>query len=547
MKRLNKYNDETIDAIKEFIEKFSCIFPGLLSEEVLIDRIILNLDENIEFDCDLGKKNMGIYDPNKKKIFISKNVISNGKKNNKEQTLFHEFIHVITYSKFLGDIRYRKFVEGLTSLAEEKYFNYKNKPDKINRVNNYIYEFVKELDFVTNGELLEQFLTNPNNVYKMFLPNNLLYCIGENSLLDLSDIDNNDYKEVLSSFSVFNDKVIKEFKKDYSDTKMYNSVTNIENIILEQYYLRVAIGKEKFDIKKLVELYYSQIYPNVDSFFRFIDKMIDTGEIEYDYLIKYGIFYDLYLLYKDNMDIEEYKNVKFGVREVEWIASKVFGYSSFIDSDVSIEEISFGNISINDLSKMNEFYKNNIPVFTKLIEYILSGYINIDDIINCNLRLGGEVNASTYVKNILNDGNYYYRYYNTGKFSCDSKIDSFILEEDDTIKYIFDEEDVYSSIDYCSLIWKFRSSNIFDSLHEYFIRYEDSDCIYVNRYFSEEILDDENCQMIFYILKDYELYKVSMEIRDNVIYENINKVNLKEESNKLFVGNLKEKTMCKSI
>ena len=547
MKRLNKYNTDTINAIKKFIEDFLCIFPNLLSEDILIDRILLGLNEDIEFNADLGNDLCGVYNPNKKKISISERIKNEGQRFGENQTLFHELIHVITYSKFLENVQYRNFIEGLTSLAEEKYFNYKNKPYKINRVNNYMYEFIKELDFVTKGELLEQFLTNPNNIYKIFLPNNLLYCMGENSLLDISDIDDNDYKEVLSLFCEFNDQVIKEFKKDYSDTQIYNSVTNIENMILEQYYLRVVTGKEKFNINKLIELYYKQIYPNVDSFFRFIDMMIYMGEINLNELKEYGLFFDSYLLYKDNMDIEKYKDVKFGVREIEWIASKVFGYSCFIDSDVSAEEKNLGNISIDELSKMNDFYRNNVPIYTKLIDYILSDSIKIDDIINCDLRLAGEINDSTYVKNILDGGNCYYRYYNTGKVSFGSKIGSFILEEDDAIKYVFDEKNIYSAIDYSSLIWKLRDSNIFDSLHEFFIRYEDSDCIYVNGDFSENILANDNCQMIFYILKDYELYKVSMIIRDDVIYEQISNINLNEDANKLFIGNLKGKTMCKSI
>ena len=533
MKRLNKYNDVSIEAIKKFIDNFFSVFPKLLSENELIERIVFNLEKNIEFDCNLDNMG-GFYNPNEKKICISID------STDKERTLFHEFIHVITYSNFLEKIEYRNFVEGLTSLAEEKYFNYKKSPDRINRVNNYMYEFVKQLDFVSNGELLEQFLINPDNVYKVFLYNNILF--------DINDIDEDDYKKKFELFCELNDKVIEEYNDEYCDTEIYNSVISIEDMILEQYYLRVAIGKEKFDLNKLIDLYYRQIYPNIDSFFAFVDNMIKMNEISENDLIKYNVFYNSYLLYKNNMDIDEFKNIKFGVREIEWIAAKIFGYSCFIDSDVYIGD--FGcdldmNISINDLPKMEEFYKNNVPVYTKLIEFILDDNINIDDIINCNLRVGGNVKSSTYVKNILDEGNWYYRYYNIGKFSCDSKIDYFILEEDNNIKYVFDEKNIYFSIDYYSLIWKIRSSNIFDSLHEFFIRYEDSDCIYVNCNFRDDILDNDNCQVVFYVLKDGELYKISMVIKDNIFYEDINKVDLSEDFNKLFIVNLKEKTMCK--
>ena len=48
---MDKYNLETKQAIKDFIEDFMGIFPGLLSEEELLRRITSNMHKNIVFIC----------------------------------------------------------------------------------------------------------------------------------------------------------------------------------------------------------------------------------------------------------------------------------------------------------------------------------------------------------------------------------------------------------------------------------------------------------------------------------------------------------------
>ena len=130
MDLLNKYDERTTKAIWEFIEDFQAIFPGLLSKEELIMRINTNL-KSINFEADLDDKTLGRY--------VNNNILINKKVFEKGQTLFHEFIHVITDGAFLQNKDYKNFIEGMTTLAEEKYMQYKEikKPKYRRNINFY--------------------------------------------------------------------------------------------------------------------------------------------------------------------------------------------------------------------------------------------------------------------------------------------------------------------------------------------------------------------------------------------------------------------------
>ena len=67
---MDKYNLETKQAIKDFIDDFMGIFPGLLSEEELLKRITSNMHKNIVFDATLGENIAGQYKGNQ--VFVSK-------------------------------------------------------------------------------------------------------------------------------------------------------------------------------------------------------------------------------------------------------------------------------------------------------------------------------------------------------------------------------------------------------------------------------------------------------------------------------------------
>lgn len=160
---MDKYNLETRDAIKNFIDDFMGIFPGLLSEEELLRRITSNMHKNIDFKATLGENIAGQYKDNQ--VLVSKDTVDVRK------VLFHEFIHVITDCLYVREFEYHNFIEGLTTLAEEKYVEYKKIDMKKRRhVNGYIPTFVRQINFVKDNRLLEMFLTNPSDIYKLFHP-----------------------------------------------------------------------------------------------------------------------------------------------------------------------------------------------------------------------------------------------------------------------------------------------------------------------------------------------------------------------------------------
>ena len=138
---LSKYDERTQVAIKEFVSDFLNIFPGLLTEEELLRRINDNL-ETIVFEADLDNNISGRYVD--RKILINKKIVD------KSQTLFHEFIHVITYGKSLKNLKHKNFIEGLTTLAEEKYVKFKKikLPRAKRNVNAYVPTFVSQFNFI---------------------------------------------------------------------------------------------------------------------------------------------------------------------------------------------------------------------------------------------------------------------------------------------------------------------------------------------------------------------------------------------------------------
>ena len=101
---MDRYNLETKQAIKDFIEDFMGIFPWLLSEEELLRRITSNMHKNIVFDATLGENIAGQYKENQ--VFVSKDI------KDVRKVLFHEFIHVITDCLFVRELEYHNFIEG---------------------------------------------------------------------------------------------------------------------------------------------------------------------------------------------------------------------------------------------------------------------------------------------------------------------------------------------------------------------------------------------------------------------------------------------------
>ena len=230
MDLLNKYDERTTKAIWEFIEDFQAIFPGLLSKEELIMRINTNL-KSINFEADLDDKTLGRY--------VNNNILINKKVFEKGQTLFHEFIHVITDGAFLQNKDYKNFIEGMTTLAEEIYMQYKEikKPKYRRNINGYIPTFVRELNFITDGEALEQFLVSPESVSDSFLSVLLKFDLPP------SVISKNKKNLEFNSFLRTNEAIVLNAIMGNSDQVIVPMIIELEKKILQQYFLRIKTNK----------------------------------------------------------------------------------------------------------------------------------------------------------------------------------------------------------------------------------------------------------------------------------------------------------------
>ena len=321
---LNKlYDHDTVCAIEEFILDFEAIFPGLLSREEILKRITTNMKNNIQFNASFSEENVSGRYANST-VFISKNI------KNKKQVVFHEMIHVLTQCDFIDDFCYRHFIEGITTLAEEMYVKYKGTNNGKNKrnVNGYIPAFVRQLNFIKDGKLLEEFIKDPNQIYKLFYSKVYRYnlCFGR---------DDKDFQREMECIARKNENIVLMAKKKCSDQSINPVVKELEEDILEQYLTSVYSGLEKFNSSKLVALYNMQFQPNILKYIDFFKELLSQNIISEDDIKeceKLGIFYSLVEsgLSIDELELRVYDFTK---SELDFIASMVFGYSLYIYND----------------------------------------------------------------------------------------------------------------------------------------------------------------------------------------------------------------------
>ena len=123
-KMVKGYDQFTKDAIYRYVLQFQTLFPNILTNEQIVDRIVHNLKYSIVLD-DLstydnpevtGVRTNAYFNPKTKKIVIDKNLTPDMK----DSYLFHEFTHAITcFPNETKDMDSEFTTESITSYMQE--------------------------------------------------------------------------------------------------------------------------------------------------------------------------------------------------------------------------------------------------------------------------------------------------------------------------------------------------------------------------------------------------------------------------------------------
>lgn len=529
------YNKETCLAVREFIKDFQAIFPGLLSEEELINRITKYMKHNINFNADLDENVMGEYTKNQ--VFIGKDVKEKG------QVLFHEMIHVITDGEFLRNFVYRNFIEGLTTLAEELYVKYKDiKMPKYRRnVNGYVPTFVRELNFVKNGELLREFIKDPSGVYKVFLPDILRYNV---SFMKPRD---KDYLSKMESFADTNELITLMAKDKKPDSELEPFIKRIEDDVFKQYITGVCTKRDKFDSLRYLELYEMQMYPNLEMFIVELRNMYRDGLISIDDITKCGklaVFYTL--SEKSNISIGEIDAdlSKFDDAELEWLASKVFGFNGYLYDTTSL----FSKVEDIDLDKMyeeREYYEEVMPIYKQLIVEVINGELDLESIEDCRLRrTRGQKDSFNAYEYLLNtDANRVDKLFDVIFESFEDKVGTYCLEDSSGIQLVKDGEFFYYPCSPEELFGKVLGCKSINKeiLYNYVLKYDNYGVLYLDRAVEVDLDDFGACDVTMFIDNGSELLKVKLSLKDGKVVENISTVTFMEDGKSVFEKDTEKK------
>lgn len=534
---MDRYNLETREAIKDFIDDFMGIFPGLLSEEELLRRITSNMHKNIDFKATLGENIAGQYKDNQ--VLVSKDT------KDVRKVLFHEFIHVITDCLYVREFEYHNFIEGLTTLAEEKYVEYKKIDMKKRRhVNGYIPTFVRQINFVKDNRLLEMFLTNPSDIYKLFHPEVMKFdCpIGHSD---------KDYRVFFGRLARKNESIVHMARAGCTDDIINGNISDLESDILKQYHISVHIGETKFDSKKFLELYKMQLQPNLGDYLEVLVLLRREGTISDQDILdcgKIGLFYLLnesknFNILDLNIDVDELDD-----SELNWVASKLFGFYDIVysHSDV-LDEYSGEEVEefLDLLFEEQREYEDRLPVYRDLVKEVLRGNLDLENIKDCRIRRSEHSKETSRTADYLLDKpkNAVDLLKMALSINC---FPTYILESDNGIDLVYNNDLFYYPMDIVSIEESINNSDVSNK----------EALINIVRGFSEQqilVCSEFDCDLEYFDEYPFKIYlfdgalltRVGLENKEESIECKFKQVEFMEDGRNLFYRDIKDKFKVK--
>ena len=268
------YNDKTLKIIDDFVKDFMFLYPGVLTEEELYNRLKANIKHDIVFgkiESDTENKISGMFDSKNHMVIINTEVAKTEDKI--KATLFHELCHsLVENNPYDNEVHEyyeeNNFVtEGIITLMEEDYYE-KILNRKFNRVNGYIPNYARGLRNIFGNELIKQYIRNFKYI---------------DSLIASAEVGNN-YHLSKIAYDLVNsiDNVYYYIRESFGEVDVAYENVNIElglAALLDDYLATNKDLKDEEKMKKIEGLLNTELEPNFKLFKEIIDKHIANKEL----------------------------------------------------------------------------------------------------------------------------------------------------------------------------------------------------------------------------------------------------------------------------
>ena len=360
------YSEETIKIFNNYVRDFQTLYPGVLSDEEILNRLKANIKHDVVFEDLSYYKNppMGVFDHKTHKVTInSKYYDSLEDKRRINAVLFHELTHALVLNNPY-DPEYRgefyedgNFItEAIDTIMEEDYMK-KILGIEVTRVNNYIPTYAHELRVVFGDRLISDYVKNFRHI---------------DSLFDIGD----KYTTCASDLIPMLDDIYYGVKRGDKDVDVFytNKVSELAIAIILDYNLSKSDLTEKEKLDKIIELASTQLRPDFNYFQTIIKKHVkDMSLIENDESAK--------LLYYKNNDVSvitkgfyDKKLSSLGFKLKDFEICGLFGANEYY-----MDNYSYSSLPIYHQDRIRNYTKNK-ELYKALYNNIKDGHLDEKDL-----------------------------------------------------------------------------------------------------------------------------------------------------------------------
>ena len=308
------YDQFTKDAIYKYVLQFQTLFPNILTNEQIVDRIVKNLKHSIIFD-DLstydnpgqtGIRTNAYFNQKTRKIVLDKYLSPDMQ----DSYLFHEFTHAITcFDNETKDMDSEFTTESITSymqeLFEQRFYH------RSRQINVYLSNYARQLEAIFGNDLFKEYILKYRDISRLFkdYPVNADRNVIFHNMVRI-------YDEIRSKV---NSKESNQLRTEFANTTYeLNMALFLSNYM--KNHPNLSDSEKLRKIKKMVTL---QKSPNFDIYKMMLDKYIrNKSLINKDYTTRF-----IYNHNRDDYGRDELLKEKY----IKFLASKRYGYTQIYD------------------------------------------------------------------------------------------------------------------------------------------------------------------------------------------------------------------------
>lgn len=279
-----EYDDKTLMAFEQYVKDFQLLYPGILTDEEIMNRLKANIKHNIVEADSLeeysGHEKGGVFLPERHMVAI----YSGYSEKLKREVLFHELTHSLVSRNPYDNFNHEYYeddnfmIESIVTIMEED-FREKIYNEKPRRVNNYIPNYARALRAIFGRDLIESYIKRFKNIENLFA-----ICEG-NTGYELSFIGTDVIGEI--------DSIYYNVKKGIGDSNVEYQSANVELKLahtMDMYFTNTNLP-DVVKLRRIEQLVANELSPNFDVFRNIIEKHIKDKSLIKDYGIANFIYY----------------------------------------------------------------------------------------------------------------------------------------------------------------------------------------------------------------------------------------------------------------